>query len=74
MFLFATTFYPLSVYPPALQVLVAVLPLYQSVELMRGLTTGDLGAGMLAAVAYLVVMGTGATWLARRRLSELLLT
>ncbi len=74
MFLFATTFYPLSIYPPVLQVLVAALPLYQSIELMRGLTTGDLGAGMLTAVAYLLVMAGGATWLARRRLAGLLLT
>jgi lipooligosaccharide transport system permease protein len=74
MFLFATTFYPLSIYPPVLQVLVAALPLYQSVELMRGLTTGDLGAGMLAATAYLLVMGVGTTWLARRRLAGLLLS
>ncbi|MEV4624551.1 ABC transporter permease [Asanoa sp. NPDC049573] len=74
MFLFATTFYPLSVYPPVLQVLVAALPLYQSIELMRGLTTGDLGPGMLAATAYLLALGVGTTWLARRRLAGLLLT
>ena len=52
----------------------AALPLYQSIELMRGLTTGELGAGTLAAVAYLLMLGGGATWLARRRLSVLLLT
>ncbi|MDG4821974.1 ABC transporter permease [Asanoa sp. WMMD1127] len=74
MFLFATTFYPLSVYPSLLQGLVAALPLYQSIELMRGLTTGELGWGMLVAVAYLLLMGIGATLLARRRLSALLLT
>ncbi|MEV0713289.1 ABC transporter permease [Asanoa sp. NPDC050611] len=74
MFLFATTFYPLSIYPPVLQALVAALPLYQSIELMRGLTTGQLGAGVPIAVAYLLVMGAGTTWLARRRLSVLLLS
>jgi len=74
MFLFATTFYPLSVYPAALQVVVAALPLYQSIELMRGLTTGQLGVGMLAATAYLLTMGIGATWLANRRLAGMLLT
>ena len=40
MFLFSTTFYPLSVYPRALQVVVECPPLYHGVELMRGLTTG----------------------------------
>jgi lipooligosaccharide transport system permease protein len=72
MFLFATTFYPLSVYPGPVQVLVAALPLYQSIELLRGLTTGRLGVGMLAATAYLLVMGVGATWLASRRLRTML--
>ena len=43
MFLFATTFFPLSVYPGFLQPVVAVLPLYQAIELIRGLTTGVLG-------------------------------
>jgi lipooligosaccharide transport system permease protein len=74
MFLFATTFYPLSVYPAAVQVVVAALPLYQSIELMRGLTTGHLGVGMLAATAYLLAMGAGGAWLANRRLSGMLLT
>jgi lipooligosaccharide transport system permease protein len=74
MFLFATTFYPLSVYPPAVQVVVAALPLYQSIELMRGLTTGHPGVGMLAATAYLLALGAGGTWLANRRLSGMLLT
>ncbi|MFK3985110.1 ABC transporter permease [Micromonospora sp. NPDC050397] len=74
MFLFATTFYPLSVYPGAVQVVVAALPLYQSIELLRGLTTGELGFGMVGAVAYLVAMGVGGTWLANRRLSGMLLT
>ena len=74
MFLFATTFYPLSVYPAAVQVLVAALPLYQSIELIRGLTTGQLGVGMLAATAYLLALGIGGTWLANRRLSGMLLT
>lgn len=74
MFLFATTFFPLSVYPPAIQPLVAALPLYQSIELIRGLTTGTLGAGTLAAVAYLLAMGGLGWWVAHRRLSRLLLT
>jgi lipooligosaccharide transport system permease protein len=74
MFLFATTFYPLSVYPAAVRPLVVVLPLYQGIELMRGLTTGQLGWGMLAAVAYLLAMGGLGTWLATRRLGRMLLT
>ncbi|MEV4412028.1 ABC transporter permease [Catellatospora sp. NPDC049609] len=73
MFLFATTFYPLSVYPEVLRPVVAALPLYQSIELLRGLTTGELGPGMLAAVAYLLIMGLAGGWIASRRLSRMLL-
>ncbi len=73
MFLFATTFYPLSVYAKPLQVVVAALPLYQSTELLRGLTLGNLGPGMAWAAAYLAVMGFGGLWLANRRLPNLLL-
>ncbi|MGH3813767.1 MAG: ABC transporter permease, partial [Pseudonocardiaceae bacterium] len=40
MFLFSATFFPLSVYPPALRWLVQAFPLYHAVALMRGLTTG----------------------------------
>lgn len=73
MFLFATTFYPLSVYPEVLRPVVAALPLYQSIELLRGLTTGQLGPGVLAAAAYLLVMGLLGGWIAARRLSRMLL-
>ncbi len=73
MFLFATTFYPLSVYPAAIRPVVAALPLYQSIELLRGLTTGHLHPGMLIAVAYLLAMAALGSWLATRRLSHLLL-
>ena len=45
MFLFSTTFYPLTVYPRWLQIVVECLPLYHAVELMRGLTTGAVGLG-----------------------------
>ena len=49
MFLFATTFYPLSVYPRWLQIVVECLPLYHAVELMRGLTTGVVHVGTARA-------------------------
>ncbi len=73
MFLFATTFYPLSVYSPPLQVVVAALPLYQSTELLRGLTLGAPGPGLAWAALYLAIMGFGGVWLANRRLPKLLL-
>jgi lipooligosaccharide transport system permease protein len=73
MFLFATTFYPLSVYPRWLQLVVEAMPLFHAVELMRGLTTGALHAGMLGHLAYFLVMIVGGLVVASRRLDVLLL-
>ncbi len=73
MFLFSTTFFPLSVYPPALQWLVQAFPLYHAVALMRGLTTGAVGWSMLGHVAYFVVLAAVGVVVASRRLKILLL-
>ena len=56
MFLFSATFYPIDVYPEWVQSIVMALPLWHGVELIRGLTTGILSAGMLWHVLYYVVM------------------
>jgi lipooligosaccharide transport system permease protein len=73
MFLFSATFFPLSVYPTALQWLVQALPLYHAVELMRGLTTGIVGWPIFGHLAYFLVMATLGVILATHRLSTLLL-
>ena len=73
MFLFATTFYPLSVYPRWLQVAVEMMPLFHAVELMRGLTTGVVHAGLLGHLAYFLVMIVAGVVVAARRLDVLLL-
>jgi lipooligosaccharide transport system permease protein len=74
MFLFSTTFYPLSVYPRALQVVVQCTPLYQAITLLRGLTLGVVGPALLIPVAYLALMGVAGLVIAGRRVSRLLLT
>src|SRR5260370_24368470 len=53
LFLFSATFYPLTVYPRALQIVVECTPLYQGVALLRGLTLGGGGPAMLWNVGYL---------------------
>ena len=73
MFLFSTTFYPLSVYPRWLQIVVECLPLYHAVELMRGLTTGVVHVGMFGHLAYFLVMIVLGVAVAARRLDVLLL-
>jgi lipooligosaccharide transport system permease protein len=73
MFLFSATFFPLSVYPEAVQWLVQAFPLYHGVSLMRGLTTGVVGWSMLGHVVYFVVLAAVGIVVASRRLETLLL-
>ena len=72
LFLFSTTFYPLSLYPDWLEPVVRCTPLYHGIELVRGLVTGDVGWSLLGSVAYLAAMGVLALGIAARRLSRLL--
>ncbi|MBA3374866.1 MAG: ABC transporter permease [Actinobacteria bacterium] len=73
MFLFATTFFPLSVYPEAIEWVVQALPLYHGIELVRALSTGAVGAFQLVNVAYLLAMGVVGMFIASRRIDGLLL-
>lgn len=73
MFLFSATFFPITVYPPALQVVVELTPLYRGIDLIRGLTTGAVGAGQLVDVAYLLLMGIAGVTIAALRLRRRLL-
>jgi len=73
MFLFSATFFPITVYPAALQVVVELTPLYRGIDLIRGLTTGTVGAGQLVDVAYLVLMGIAGVTIAALRLRRRLL-
>jgi lipooligosaccharide transport system permease protein len=73
MFLFSTTFYPLTVYPPAIQAIVRCLPLYQGIELMRGLCLGLVNWSLLWHVLYFLVMAAAGIVVTSRRLVRLLL-
>jgi lipooligosaccharide transport system permease protein len=74
MFLFSTTFYPLSVYPRPLQLVVQVTPLYQGIELIRPLTTGaGIGVGLIGHALYFVVLAAIGLTVTARRLERLLL-
>ena len=73
LFLFSATFYPITAYPEALQVVVSLTPLYQGVELLRSLTTGAVDVGILGNIVYLTVMGLIGLAIASRRLDKLLL-
>jgi lipooligosaccharide transport system permease protein len=73
MFLFSATFFPLSVYPSAVQWLVQAFPLYHAVSLIRSLTTGAVGWSALGHVAYFAIMAMVGFLVASRRLTSLLL-
>ena len=73
LFLFSATFYPITVYPDWLQVVVRATPLYQGVALLRGLDLGIFGWSLLGHVAYLTAMGAIGLRVTARRLALLLL-
>ncbi|HEY2575141.1 MAG TPA: ABC transporter permease [Streptosporangiaceae bacterium] len=73
MFLFSASFYPLSVYPPVLRIVVECTPLYQGVVLLRSLTLGSVAPSLLWHAAYLAALGLIGLTVASRRISHLLL-
>jgi lipooligosaccharide transport system permease protein len=73
LFLFSATFFPLEAYPPALQTIVQLTPLYQGVDLIRSLVVGAISPVLLVHVAYLLVMGFAGLFVVSRRLDKLLL-
>ena len=73
LFLFSATFYPLEVYPPALQSIAQLSPLYHGVVLVRSLTLGFVDASLWYHALFLVVMGSVGFLIASRRLGKLLL-
>jgi lipooligosaccharide transport system permease protein len=73
LFLFSATFYPIDTYPEALRVLVQLTPLYHGVDLIRSLTTGIVGPGILVHIVYLAAMGLVGLAITSRRLTRLLL-
>jgi lipooligosaccharide transport system permease protein len=74
LFLFSTTFYPLSVYPRPLAVIVEWTPLYQGVVLLRDLVLGTVGPDLLWRAAYLAAMGLAGLAISGRRIARLLLS
>ena len=73
LFLFSTTFYPLSTYNRPLQLAVQCTPLYHGVELQRELAVGAVGASSIVHVAYLVALGLVCLVVTSRRMVKLML-
>ena len=73
MFLFSGTFFPVSQFPEPLQWVVAGIPLYHAVEMLRQLTTGAVGPSVAVHAVFLVVFAAGALALTIRRLERALI-
>ena len=70
MFLFSGIFFSTTQFPEPLQWIVAAMPLYHAVELLRPLTIGGVTPGTLLHAVYLVVVGGIAFLVAMRRLER----
>jgi lipooligosaccharide transport system permease protein len=72
LFLFSATFYPLDVYPPAIQPLIRLSPLYHGTEMLRAFSLGIFDWSLAGHIAFLLVMGLLGALVAARRLDGLL--
>jgi lipooligosaccharide transport system permease protein len=73
MFLFSGTFFPVDIYPPVLQIVTRLSPLFHAVRLIRGLTLGEIGPELLVHAGFLAAMGAIGLAVAGRRISAMLL-
>jgi lipooligosaccharide transport system permease protein len=71
MFLFSGAFYPLTVFSGWIQAIIKALPLWQAIDLIRGLTLGDINMGLLTHVLYFLVMITCGLFFTTKRLTAL---
>ena len=74
LFLFSTTFYPLTTYPPALRVVVWCTPLFHGVQLCRQLSFGIVCLSTVVHAGVLVLLATTGFAVVKRRLRILLVT
>jgi lipooligosaccharide transport system permease protein len=73
MFLFSGTFFPISVYPDWLRIIVELTPLYRGVHMLRAFTTGTIDGMVAVDIAYLGIMGLVGVAITAKRLRILLL-
>ena len=71
MFLFSGSFYPLSVFPEWLQTVIRLFPLAHAIDLVRGLTLGNVSWALLGHAMYFVVMIVVGLFFTTKRLDAL---
>jgi lipooligosaccharide transport system permease protein len=72
LFLFSGTFVPAQAYPAVVRWVIEATPLYRSVDLIRGISTGGAGWTQAVDVAYLLAVLVVGLWVAGRRMERLL--
>jgi lipooligosaccharide transport system permease protein len=71
MFLFSGSFYPLDVFPEWLQTIIRLFPLAHAIDLVRGLTLGNISWALVGHAMYFVVMIVIGLFFTTRRLNAL---
>jgi lipooligosaccharide transport system permease protein len=71
MFLFSGSFYPLSVFPDWLQTVIRLFPLAHAIDLVRGLTLGNISWALVGHAMYFVVMIVVGLFFTTKRLNAL---
>ena len=71
MFILSATFFPITVYPRPVQLIIEVFPLWHAVDLVRNLTLGSWTSACVVHVAYFVALAAVGTTLVTRRLRAL---
>ena len=71
MFLFSGSFYPLDVFPEWLQTIIRLFPLAHAIDLVRGLTLGNISWALAGHATYFVVMIVIGLFFTTRRLNAL---
>jgi lipooligosaccharide transport system permease protein len=73
MFLFSGTFFPIDIYPEPIQWLMQINPLYHSISLMRGLSTGIVGWQQVWDFAFLAALFALCMLIAMRQMERKLI-
>ena len=71
MFLFSGSFYPLDVFPEWLQTIIRLFPLAHAIDLVRGLTLGNISWALAGHAMYFVVMIVVGLFFTTKRLNAL---
>ena len=74
MFLFSGSFYPLDVFPEWLQTIIRLFPLAHAIDLVRGLTLGNISWALAGHAMYFVVMIVIGLFFTTRRLNALFMS